>query len=173
MDEAWKDIDGYDGIFQISSLGRVARNTPTTTGKISTIPHIMSQWINWNRYHLITLCYKNKKKHFTVHSLVLKAFVGPRPDGMEAAHLDNNRSNNRSDNLIWCTRKENHSHKKIHGTQQHGAANGHARFTNEQVLKMRSLYEQSGWTQSEIARKYDARQGTIHQILKRKTWKHI
>ncbi len=164
MDEFWKNIEGYEGKYQISSFGRIRGFRKNWK--------IMNQWVNWNKYHLVTFHQKGIKRHFTVHSLVLKTFISPRPNGMEAAHLDNNRSNNRCDNLIWCTRKENHSHKRIHGTQQHGEANGNARFKEKDILKMRRLFNKN-ISQSEIARLFKTRQSYIWAVVNKKIWKHI
>lgn len=86
--------------------------------------------------------------------------------------MDNNRSNNVATNLQWGTRKENHSHKKIHGTQQHGEVNGHAKFKEKDIIKMREMFA-AGDTQSEIAREFKTRQSYIWSVVNRKIWKHL
>lgn len=100
MIEIWKDVDGYEGIYQISNLGRV-RNK---------IGLVLKQKPSKDGYVRILLCKDGKYKAKYVHILVAKAFI-PNPDCKpEVNHIDANKSHNSSDNLEWVTRRENHFH---------------------------------------------------------------
>ena len=97
MEEEWKDIEGYENRYQISNLGRV---------KSLKSNIIMKQNLNkkYNRYSI--MLWKNgKSKRFWVARLVAKAFVfNPNPDIFtQVNHKDENKTNNNSDNLEWCT----------------------------------------------------------------------
>lgn len=98
MSETWKDIDGYDGKYQVSSLGRV-RNRH---GKI--LSQSYKRGTNYLRVHLAK---NNTAKWFSVHRLVAIAFL-PKEDGKDTVnHLDHNKENNCVENLEWCSLKEN------------------------------------------------------------------
>ena len=72
------------------------------------------------RYFCVNLCRDGKKKAHRIHRLVLEAFVGPCPEGMECRHKDDDKSNNRLDNLSWGTRMENAADRIANGNQWRG-----------------------------------------------------
>lgn len=98
-DEIWRPvpITGYGSLYEVSNLGRVRRigNTPLTHD------------LNQKGYHTVRLCGVGERYRVTVHSLVLKAFKGPRPEGMVSRHLDDDKDNNTDSNLEWGTQSEN------------------------------------------------------------------
>lgn len=98
--EVWKDIQGYEGLYQISNLGRVKS---LKFGK----ERIMKQTINTWGYPSLTLYDKNKCKTHTIHKLVAQAFI-PNPQNLfQINHKDENKQNNNVSNLEWCTQKYN------------------------------------------------------------------
>lgn len=101
--EIWKDISGYEGLYQVSNLGRVKSLGNRSNHKKPMIKSLQ----NRNGYYSITL-YKNSKTKTTgVHRLVAEAFI-PNPDNLpEVNHKDENKLNNRVDNLEWCNKKYN------------------------------------------------------------------
>jgi hypothetical protein len=111
-----------------------------------------------------------------VHRLVLEAFVGPCPDGMEGCHFDGNFRNNRVGNLRWDTRKGNMADARRHGTIRipglRGEGHPLSRFTEEDVLDMRRRFA-AGESQGQIAKLYATGQPVVQAIVRRKTWTHI
>lgn len=102
--EIWKDIDGYDGDYQVSSLGRI-RTWKSCRGL--PVPRIRICSDDGHGYSQICLSHKNHQKTIHVHILVAKAFL-PNPYNLkELNHKDENKKNNCVDNLEWCTRKYN------------------------------------------------------------------
>lgn len=95
--EEWRDIKGYEGLYQVSNEGRVwsiKRNT----------------WIkpqDTHGYYRVSLCKNGKYSKFFIHRLVYEAFVGEIPDNMQINHIDENRQNNCIQNLELLTTKEN------------------------------------------------------------------
>ena len=128
---------------------------------------ILKTWKNWNGYHLVGL----GQKAYAVHRIVALTFHGPCPDGLECSHLDGNKNNNRADNLKYVTRKENHAHKKLHGTAQVGEKGGRAKLKNNDVYEIRRLANKV--TQRSLAKRFNVSESVISRIVLKKTWKHL
>jgi hypothetical protein len=106
MKEVWKDIEGYENVYQVSNLGRVKsleRWVISNRGKRLVKERILKANITPNGYVVVALGIKNVKN---VHRLVLETFY-PIDKKMDVMHLDNDKTNNNLDNLKWGTRKEN------------------------------------------------------------------
>ncbi len=110
------------------------------------------------------LTVKVNQKHTYVHHLVCEKFHGPRPEGMEVAHIDGNTLNNAASNLRWSTPKDNHADKKLHGTDDRGTKNSRAAFSDEQVKHIRHLYA-IGYSQYYLAEEYNVSQATISRVV--------
>ena len=111
MEEIWKDIKGFEGKYQVSNLGRV-RGFVRVKGKI------LGYHKNADGYLQSELRENKKKRRFYTHRLVAKAFL-PNPNNLpEVNHIDENKENNRIDNLEWCT----HEYNITYGTLQQRSA---------------------------------------------------
>lgn len=110
MEEIWKDIDGYEGLYHVSNLGRIKSFRKWNRSK-SADERILNPTISNNGYEQITLYRSHADRHkFLVHRLVAQAFI-PNPENLDAVnHKDENRLNNRSDNLEWCTVSYNNAY---------------------------------------------------------------
>ena len=118
MEEIWKDIEGYERLYQISNLGNVKsldRYIINKNGDKQYFPgKYLTQGISDN-YLKVTLSKNNKQRTFRVHILVARAFI-PNPENKpEVNHMDGNKQNNRVDNLEWNTRSENELHAYKNG----------------------------------------------------------
>ena len=106
MKEIWKDIEGYEGYYQVSNLGRVR-----SVERIVNRKKLKGKFISYGRdtkgYLFVNLSKENKQKTARVHRLVAQAFI-PKIDGKDYIdHIDGSRDNNNVSNLRWCTHKEN------------------------------------------------------------------
>lgn len=111
MQEIWKDVPGYEGLYKVSNYGRVKSmyfNAKKTLGyNIKLNPKIIKQGIDRHGYLFIRLYCGNRIKRFSIHRLVAILFV-PNPNNLsEVNHIDENPKNNHADNLEWCTHKYN------------------------------------------------------------------
>ena len=119
MEEIWKDIEGYEGIYQVSNLGRVRsldRIVPALCHKTGTIVDyhrkgriIRQRPISSGSGYLVITIHDNEQKAHTqlVHRLVARAFVPGYREGLDVNHKDEDKTNNRADNLEWCDRQYN------------------------------------------------------------------
>lgn len=96
--ELWRDIPGYEGLYQASSFGRIRG---MKRGKVLS-PSAS------NGYLAVNICKGGKVVCRRVHTLVALAFIGPRPEGLQVRHLDCDKKNNKPSNLKYGTEYENY-----------------------------------------------------------------
>lgn len=168
MNEEWRDVQGFEGQFQISDLGRV-RSMPSLTRKTARIiqPHFTE-----NGYLRINLRKGGKRRQLYIHRMVLLAFRGECPEGMEGCHDNGIKADCKLSNLRWDTRKNNEADKKIHGTDNEGFRNGQCKMTESVVLEIKSLIA-SGMKGKDIAAKFDIHPNLVSQIKNNRKWSHI
>ena len=110
-EELWKTINGYDGAYQASTLGRIRSIDRTITNcrsrKQSFKETILKPDYAPNGYERICLSKNGKYKHNRVAKLIYETFMGPVPEGMEIDHINGDNRDNRLENLRVCTHKEN------------------------------------------------------------------
>lgn len=112
MKEIWKDIIGYEGLYQVSNLGNVRKISPKLLGK------------SGKRYLKVVLV-KDHKSHFVdVHRLVAQAFIPNINNNITVNHINGNKKDNRVENLEWCDSSYNLSHAYENGlrTNNHKVA---------------------------------------------------
>ena len=167
--EAWKTIDGYGGRYAVSSMGRVRSCCNKQV-------HIISQSTELpTSRKSVLLWYEGKGLRRRVHRLVLEAFVGPCPAGLEACHNDGNASNNNLDNLRWDTHISNCVDRKRHGKERGCFVKGMlpptTKLTPDEVRAIRRI----GRTQrlKEIARTFGIGTSQVSNILLGHCWPNI
>lgn len=106
--ENWKPINGYEGLYEISDLGRVK----SLRRKKNNKPLIFSNCKNSNGYNAVNLRKDNKIKRFTIHRLVALNFLENNENKPDVNHIDGNKNNNELNNLEWCTKSENQQHRR-------------------------------------------------------------
>ncbi len=111
-------------------------------------------------------------KNCRVHRLVLAAFAGSCPEGMQCRHLDGNPVNNSSTNLKWGTVAENMADKVRHGKIR-GEANHAAKLTDTAVREIRRRFAAGGVTKSQLAREFHVGMSVVCRVINRTKWKHI
>lgn len=167
--EEWKAIPGYEGFYSVSNLGRVRAEQRQVTGKMSsirTLPQKLMTPTNNDGYLQIRLSRNKSSICRKVHVLVMMAFIGPRPDGMDVAHKNGIRNDNRLENLRYDTKTGNCADKKLHGTQQYGRQVSTSKLTEEQVMAIRM----DGRGIRKIGREYGVHHKSISSIKNGKNW---
>jgi hypothetical protein len=122
--------------------------------------------------HRIAIIYPGRRRAL-IHRLVLEAFVGPCPPGMESCHNDGNPVNNVASNLRWDTHKSNFQDMRRHGHDDRGSRNVMAKLTEEKVKAARQDYAGGGFTFSQLADKYGVSETAMYLAVSRKSWAHV
>ena len=174
MKEIWKAIPGYEGHYEVSSLGRVRSLTReakrawgivTIKGKMLKLAKLPAGYL------FVGLCKDGEKDQRYIHDLVLSTFVCPRPDGMQCCHFpDDDKSNNNIDNLRWGTAGDNENDKIRLRTKKRGEQISNSKFTNKQAEQIRKMYATGKWSQQKLADKYGVVQFTISQLVRGKRY---
>lgn len=124
------------------------------------------------RYYAVSVDGKNKK----LCVLVLETYIGKRPKGFHAAHLDGNPLNDRLSNLKWVSPKENEKHKIKHGTKIYGPRNGATILTPSDVKSIRKRYKAKNSRVSNaklLSNEFGVSVATICSIVKGRTWTNL
>lgn len=139
--EEWRPVVGYEGRYEVSNLGRVRSFALAGKGHgRAAEPRLLNPILWRNGYLVINLCHEvtGDRHPRTVHALVMEAFVGPRPSGMEVRHLDGDRRNPALSNLAYGSHVENEEDRRRHGTVLEAERHPHASLTNEIVRAIRA-----------------------------------
>lgn len=180
MKEIFKDVKGYEGLYQVSNLGRVK----SMGSKFKRKEKFLKPGKDESGYLLVILYKSGVKETRRVHRIVAITFI-PNPKNKKTVnHINGVKADNRADNLEWNTYSENHSHayktglkNSLHckgkggcntGTKQHLS-----KLTEKEVLQIRDLAKSKRFKLREIGQFYNCHQGNIYKISVRKTWKHI
>ena len=113
MREIWKDVKDYEGLYQVSNLGRVrsiTRYVKHVGGKRVVKGRILKRTLSNVGYYVVNLWKNNKREQMLVHRLVAETFLSNFENHPYINHIDGNKLNNNVNNLEWCTPAENNSH---------------------------------------------------------------
>ena len=170
MKEIWKDIIGYEGYYQVSNQGniksmeRIAFNSnrilkaknikPQNSGAVSC------------QYKAVTLRKDGGKEVQRVHRLVALTFIKNNKNKPHINHINSNPSDNRVENLEWCTSSENSTHAFRFGNRKPsiGESHGMSKLTNDEVSEIRQINSMYGFNGSVAAKEYGITRQRIWQI---------
>lgn len=111
MQEIWKQVKGYEGLYEVSNLGNVKRvGSFRGVNKKYLNGHFLTPVDNGKGYFRIKLTANNKSKRVMLHRIIAEAFI-PRIEGKNVVnHINHNKQDNSIENLEWCTQSENCLH---------------------------------------------------------------
>ncbi len=176
-EEQWKPVLNYEGLYEVSDRGNV-RSIERTVIRSDGV-------LMKHKGRILRAAPKNEAGHTgvclskgcvtwacSVHTIVLEAFVGPAPNGMECCHGDSDPTNNNLWNLRWGTKVENERDKIANGTSPQGERHGRSKLTAGQVQEARILHKH-GFQQNTIGRIFGVNPDTISKIILGNTWNHL
>jgi hypothetical protein len=156
MTEIWKSVVGYEGRYEVSDLGRV--RSLRFRSVLGT--QLMTPVRNYSGYYVVSLG-ANPKRQFRLHCLVLEAFVGLRPKGMQGCHNDSDKSNNQLFNLRWDTPKGNVADRP----KMFGENNPRSKLTDEQRMEI-VRRRRTGETTVYLGREFGISSTRVSQLVK-------
>jgi hypothetical protein len=168
MEEIWKDVKDFEGLYQVSNLGNVKR----LVSKRVFAERLIGNSIDRYGYVKRVLCKDGKMYFFTEHRLVANAFIPNDFNKPTVNHINGIKTDNMVENLEWCTIKENNDHaiktglKNLKGIKHHNC-----KLTEEQVREIREI----GFSQTRmsLAKKYNVSRAHILRLIRNEGWEHI
>lgn len=170
----YKTIPGFDGCYRVGDDGSV------WTCKVPVGYRRWGPSENWRRlcpmdkagYLWVALSHSGKINNRSVASLVLEAFIGPRPDGYEACHFpDHSPSNNCLNNLRWGTKQENMADQDRLGHRRRDADHHCTKVTEEQIVAIRIAVAR-GERQRDVAKRFGVTPVCVNNAVTGRTWKN-
>jgi hypothetical protein len=153
MKEMWTEIEGYEGVYEVSNLGRVrrmARGNHTWPGRV------LRAGPNSRGRPTVRLSWQGVAEYFAVSFLVSRAFLGPCPPGHEACHLNGDKADDRLENLAYLTKKDSRRNPRRPGNKLTAAKAAEIRKT--------------GAPGPVLALRFGVTREAIRQVRARRTW---
>lgn len=156
MDETWKPVVGYEGLYWVSDQGRVKNKH----GRVLKLK--FHKWAGG--YYEVALSKNRHRRQKFVHSIVAEAFIGPRPNGMHVCHGVLGSEVNTPDNLRYDTASAN---------QKERGKIGPRKLNVDSVAAIKRKLIDGGYTQVQLAQEYNCSPQNIRQIKSGTAWKHV
>lgn len=175
--EIWKDVKGYNGIYQVSNLGRVKSKTHYCKGRRGSgrqNGRVLKQQKCHKGYLKVSLSLNKTRFSTGSHRLVALSFIDNPLNKPQVNHINGIKTDNKVENLEWCTNQENQIHAVKNKLVNYNYAEKHhnSKLSNKDVLKARCLFKK-GSTNKRLAEDYNVSQTAMSNILRNKTYKNI
>jgi len=180
MNEEWRNIEGYEGYYQVSNEGRVKsleRFIDTTANGTPCLYTVREKILKFGRYAKngylnVHLSKYGKSEVISVHRLVARAFLGERQKGLDICHCDGNPKNNNIENLRYDSHKNNSADMKIHGTLMKGEKNPNNKYTIEQAEMVKQLLLNEALSIKKISEITNVKTFVVICINNGKSWRN-
>lgn len=160
--EEWRPVEGWP--YEVSNWGRVRRRGADK---------VMVLHASGKGYPQVDMYNNGRRKILTVHRLVARAFIGPSRDGMQIDHINDNKWDNRPENLEWVTLAENMRRARESGlSDTRGSRNSQAKLTERDIPVIRAM-RRLGWSYPRIGRVFSVNPEAIGRIIRGVRWAHV
>ena len=167
--EEWKDVVGYEGLYQVSNLGNIKSFKIYKEGKL------LKPKFDKDGYREIGIRDSNGTRTFKrVHRLVAESFID-NPDNLKFInHKDDNPANNNVDNVEWCSIEYNNRYRFTNGNASHkGSKSPVATITEDVAIEIYKLGHSGKYTEPELAKMFNATRSIVNKIRLNITWTHV
>ena len=174
--EEWLPIPGAQGLYSVSSVGRVRSEPIQTSSRGRRRGRVLKCPPDSKGYPQFRMCLRDgRKKTMKVHRAVALAFLGPRPDGHQINHKSGDKFDNSVGNLEYVTCRRNVRHAWQNGLSdaEHskGERNAAAKLTAQDVRLIRDLAQTTSL--SRLAARFGVTKQNLRYVINRETWKHV
>lgn len=171
-EEIWKDIEGYEGKYQVSNFGRV-RSFLSSHGNLRAVPLILAPRKSSDGYLRVALSKNGVRKDYMIHRLVIVTFKDRTNIKETVNHIDGNKENNVVDNLEWADRVEQMQHAYKLGLKKPVHTN--RKLSAEDIKEIRKVYifRSKEFGTVALAKKYGVTNAVIGHIVRGETYKEI
>lgn len=164
INEKWKDVKNHEGLYQVSSYGNVKslgrlRNNQWGITKRFTSESIISTQLSKDGYPTLKLSVNGISKRFRVHRLVAEAFIPNPKNKPQVNHINGIKTDNRVENLEWCTQAENQLHASEMGLRK-------TKLSKDDIIMIRK----DNRTLDTISKDFNISFQTVSEIKNRKIW---
>lgn len=173
MGEEWRSIEGYRGIYEVSSMGRVRSLDRVLTNGHHRRGINLKPIPNDEGYLSVVLCWDGDRHMRKVHSLVCEAFIGPRPEGLVIDHINHKPDDNRVSNLEYVTHAENIRRSFSDGciNRHTGEGNPNAKIGWKDVKEIRRLHK-DGAPVPDLASRFSISRSQVYNVVNLVSWNH-
>jgi len=165
--EIFKPVLGFESEYHISNLGNLMT---VKQGSGARSGRILKKGYNLRGYVQYTLG-RYGGRH-SAHLLVMQAFVGKKPEGMEINHINGIKDDNRLENLEYCTKSQNKLHAVNVLNKGRGVSHGNSKLNDDIIREIRQLAS-TGLSFYKIADLYNITRPNVGYIVNLKTWSHV
>lgn len=172
--EEWRDIKGYEGLYQISSLGRIQSLNRVSDSAVQPkgrrmTGRLLEPQLNTKGYYHVSLCREGVYHRCPLHRLVAKHFLSNPDDLPVVNHIDLNPRNNRADNLEWTSSRRNSMHTR-HVMLTDPRFRDKVKYTLDDVREIKRLWAEGSLTQRQLATRFKLTPSNISYIVGNSRW---